>query len=140
MKLSENIKKRLLDEIQTVRTLMVEEENPRNKMFFYSGLYAEISRLYNVEYNPHLNLIHLIINVSYSSINNRLNAIVAGDTTVVLPKNFFDELDKLLEKLQRNIEKDEDTYSTLEKIANLTYLTTGNGYYLSQKGVKVYSP
>ena len=43
-------------------------------------------------------------------------------------------------KLEKNIEKDEDTYLVLEKISNLTYLTTGNGYYLTQRGINVYSP
>lgn len=31
---------------------------------------------------------------------------------------------------------DENTYDVLEKIVNLSYLTTGNGFFLSQKGVE----
>ena len=66
--------------------------------------------------------------------------IASGDMTVDLPSNFFDELDKLLGELMEHLKNDVYTYPILEKISNLAYLTTGNGYFLSKKGINVYSP
>jgi hypothetical protein len=62
MNLSENIKKALINEIQIVREKMKGEENPSKKMFFYSGIYSEISRLFNREWNPQLQFMHMILN------------------------------------------------------------------------------
>jgi CRISPR/Cas system CSM-associated protein Csm4 (group 5 of RAMP superfamily) len=140
MKSSKNNKKVLLKEIQIVRKKMKEEKDLRKKIFYYSAIYNEISRLYNREYTPHLQFMHLVLNVSYNAMMSRLNMIAGGDTTIPFPDNFFDELDKLLEKMQENIKNEKDTYLVLEKISNLTYLLSGNGYYLSQKGVEVFSP
>lgn len=140
MKLSKPYKEMLLKEIDIVRERMKKETDPRRKIFFYSAIYTELLRLYNLDYHPHLQFIHFVLNVSYNALNARLGMIASGDPTVQLPDNFFEELDKLLWKLQDNIKNDEDTYLVLEKIANLTYLLSGNGYYLSQKGVKVFSP
>lgn len=139
MKISKTHKEILLKEIQIVREKISQEKELRKKVFYYSAIYSEIARLYNHEYNPHLQFMHFVLNVSYNAMRDRLNMIVAGDTTVPFPDNFFDELDKLLEKMQENIRNDEETYSVLEKISNLTYLLSGNGYYLSQKGIKVFS-
>ena len=57
-----------------------------------------------------------------------------------LPDDLFDSLDRLLAQMQEKIAKGEGTYSILEKLGTLSYLTSGNGYYLSQKGVEVFSP
>ena len=69
----------------------------------------------------------------------RLSAIAGGDTSVPFPEDFFENLYRLLGLLQDKIVKGEETHTVLEKIANLTYLLSGNGYYLTQKGVKVFS-
>jgi len=140
MKLSKTHKEILLNEIEIVRDRMKKETVARRKIFFYSAIYSKLSRLFNLEYHPHLQFMHFVLNVSYNAMNQRLGLIASGDPTVKLPDNFFEELDKLLAKLQDDIKKDEDTYLVLEKIANLSYLLSGNGYYLSQKGVKVFSP
>jgi len=139
VKLSKGLKETLLNEIEIVREKMNQEKDPRKKTFYYSALYAIVERLYNLEYNPHLIFMHMIFNISYSTMNARINAIASGDVIVPLPNDFFDNLDKLLERIFLNIKNDEDTYLALEKISNLVYLLSGNGYYLSQKGVKVFS-
>lgn len=140
MKLPKTFKKILVEEIQLVREKIKQEKDPRKKAYYYSGIYSHITRLYNLEWHPHLQFMYLVLNVSYNSMMSRLSSLASGDPSIPLPDNLFDELDKLLEKMQENIKNDEDTYFVLEKIANLTYLLSGNGYYLSQKGVKVFSP
>lgn len=140
MKISKKTKEVLIEEIQFVREKMAQEKNARKKMFYYSAIYSQILRLLNLEYDPHLQFMHLIFNVTYNAVNSRINLIATGDITVDLPSNFFDELDKLLGELVELLKNDVNTYPILEKISNLAYLTTGNGYYLSKKGINVYSP
>jgi len=139
MKLSVPIKEKLLNEIKIVREKMKQESDPRNKAFYYSAIFNEIARLFNDQYDPHLQFMHLVLNVSYNSIVSRLGLLAGGDITVPFPDNFFDELDKLLAKMEEDIENDKDTYQTLERITNLAYLLSGNGYYLLQKGVTIFS-
>ena len=140
MKLSEKHKEILINEIDAVREKMAQEKDPRRKVFFFSAIHAMIDRLYNLEYNPELIMMHMIFLVSYNTINTRINLMARGDLTVQLPDNFFDSLDRLLAQMQEKIAKGEGTYSILEKLATLSYLTSGNGYYLSQKGIEVFSP
>ena len=57
------------------------------------------------------------------------------DTLIDLPDDLFDKLCDSLEELAEKIEKDEDTYSVLQKLSVFAYVTTGNGYYLYRKGI-----
>jgi len=140
MEISKSHKERLLGEIRFIRDKMKGEKDLRTKAFYYTGIFEELMRLNNMEYHPQLVLMHLILSTTYNTIFARISAVMAGDTTIPMPTDFFDNLDIQLAKLENNIENDEDTYTVLEKIVSLTYLLTGNGFYLSQKGVKVYYP
>jgi hypothetical protein len=54
--------------------------------------------------------------------------------TTLQPK-LFDGLQDALSLLADSIESGERTYSILERIANLAYSTSGNGYYMFLKGM-----
>ena len=140
MELSKANKELLINEIQVIREKMQQGKDVREKAFFYSAVYGVLERIYNIEYNPQLQFMHVVTNVSHNQIVMRMNQISSGDTAVPFPDNFFEDLDKLLGKMEDKIARNEDTYTILEKISNLAYLLVGNGYYLSQKGVKVFSP
>lgn len=67
---------------------------------------------------------------------NRLKAIQhGGDNTVSLSDNQFEKLTSLTKELAKKIKKNEDVTDTLKKFTILTHSTTGNGYYLTQKGL-----
>ena len=40
----------------------------------------------------------------------------------------------MVDEIASRVEKEETTYPLLEKMMTLSYSTTGNGYYLFQKG------
>jgi len=67
--------------------------------------------------------------------NANLASIKQGQGVNTFPKDVFDKLENALEELVVKIEKGEKTYPVLEKISNLAYSTTGNGYYLYLKGM-----
>ena len=67
---------------------------------------------------------------------NRSDVIILGkDTVIDFPEGFFEKLGDCLEELAKSIESDQDTYAVLQKISSLAYISTGNGYYLYQKGI-----
>jgi hypothetical protein len=139
MRLSPENKNLLLNEIDIVRKKMKQENDPRRKMFYYSGLFNIMERIYNIEYNPHLVIMQIVFNVSFTALNTRIMLRLSGDVTVQVPEDLFDSLDKLLEQIYEKIDTEEDTYSVLEKLACLAYSLSGNGYYQIEKGVKVFS-
>ncbi len=72
---------------------------------------------------------------AHGAILARANALKAGDFAVTIEENFFEKLAFQVEEIANLIEKGEDIYLPLEKIALMTYATTGNGFYLLQRGV-----
>lgn len=126
-----------MEEFQRVNKNMLQEENPRIKLFWYSAAYSILPRIYNFEYDPQLQFIHLMLMSLYQAVIQRLQAPISGDSTVKLPENYFDRLAQIVGELATSIENDVDTYPLLQKISNLAYLTTGNGYYMTLKGVNV---
>ena len=136
MDIPENLRKELVEEINFVILKIKEEVDLRKRLYFFSGVYSLVNRIFNLSFDPQLVFIHLVLNASYTTINNRINAIVMGkDTLIEIPDNLFDKLYDVLEELTQKIRDDEDTYLVLQKFASLAYVTTGNGYYLYQKGI-----
>lgn len=134
--ISEPYKTILADELALIRKKMNSELDPMKKVYYYSAAYAMVQRIFNLEpdSNHQLVLIHIVLSMSYNQIKERLNQIVLGNQLVTLPEDFFDKISLYLQQLEEKIRNNEDTYTILEKIAVLTYIADGNGYYLSQKG------
>jgi hypothetical protein len=134
--ISPESRKEFVNELRHVSQKILEEEDVRKKIFYYSAAYGIARRLINSQYDPQINFLELILEVSYNTIRARIETILQQqDLTVPIIEGFFDKLAENVNELALKIEKDEDTYKTLEKIAVLTHITTGNGYYLYTKGL-----
>ena len=129
----------LADEINFCRTKINDEGDLRKKAFYYSSAYGMSRRIFNLEFDPQLQFIDFILNSSYQAISVRIASIMSGDNTIPITDEFFNGLTNCLELLEERIRKNEDTYDVLEKIVNLISTIDGNGYYLMQKGVPVYT-
>lgn len=125
----------LVEEFRYVTNRMREAKLAEQKLYQFSATFGAVSRIFNLQYDPQLIFMHLILNNAHSNFNARIQAIKGGDPVVELSDEYFDALTNCVEALASQIEKDEDTYKTLERIALLTFLTTGNGFYLFQKGI-----
>ncbi len=136
--ISPNSRKIISDELRYVVQKMRDEEDPLLKLFYYSGAYGIFPRVFNLEYHPLLVHIHMILQISHNTINNKINEIIKGIEQVIkIPPNFFEKLEDAVEELAEKMEKYQDVSPTLQKITNITYVMIGNGYYLLQKGVKI---
>ena len=128
-------RKVLVNEFRYATKMMREVKFAEQKLFNFSATYGAVSRIFNLQYDPQLVFMHLILNNAHGNFNARIQAIKGGDAVIDLSDQYFDTLADCVDTLASQIEKDEDTYKTLEKIALLTFSTTGNGFYLFQKGI-----
>ena len=139
MNISENYRNILADEVATVRTKIEGENDPRKKVYYYSALFGMARRIYNLEFDPHVQFMDFVLNTTYNTMLVRLSAIVSGDSTIPISSDFFVRLNNCLAQLEERIRANENAYNALEKIVNLTSTLDGNGYYLVQKGFPVYT-
>ena len=136
MNLSADMKKRLLDEIAQVAGRMKGYESPVQKLYFFSGVYGMARHIANLEYHPELIFMEQVMQLAYGMINARLTAMAARqEAGVTMPPGLFSSLEKTLEELAEAIEQGTEVCPALQKMVNLAYSTTGNGYYLYLKGV-----
>ncbi|MHB8109745.1 MAG: hypothetical protein ACYDHW_06905 [Syntrophorhabdaceae bacterium] len=135
MKLPREHKKTILDEFEFAIKKMKENSSPEEILFYFSSTYGVISRIFNMKFDSQLVFIHLLFNSLYNNTKARLQAIKSGDNAVKLPAEYFDSLISLTEELYTKLKNDEDIYETLEKVVLLIFITTGNGYYLYERGI-----
>lgn len=135
MNLSPDMQKRFTDEIHFVIKNMKTADTPTGKLYFFSAGYGMAQRIINFEYEPELSFIHQVLVLVYNMVNTRQAAIATGQGDISIPDNLFNRLEEALEEMADRIEQGLETYPTLQKMVNLAYSTTGNGYYLYLKGM-----
>jgi len=136
MNLSMDMQKLFTDEVGFVIERMKEAKDPATKLYFFSAAYGVANRIMNIEFDPELAFMHNVLNAAYGTINGRVIALSSGqETGVGIPVKLFARLEEALEEMINKIQQGEETYPVLEKISNLAYSTTGNGYYLYLKGL-----
>jgi len=135
--LSAPMQKRLVDEVNFVIERMRGTDSPSEKLYFFSAVYAVVQRIMNFEYDPELTFIHQVVNTAYNMVNARVTASgpPGQEMPVQIPDRVFGGLEEALADMVALIQRGDHTYPALQKIANLAYSTTGNGYYLYRKGM-----
>lgn len=138
MKISGNYKKVIAKEFRRIVEKMEGTKDLSKKMVFFGDTYGVVSRGFNLEFEPALVFAHFVLNAVGSTINRKLLALKEGqDNVVQILEGLVDSLQKIIEKLAENIEtgNEDEFYKNLQKIANIAFRTTGNGYSLYQKGM-----
>ncbi len=138
MNISDEHRRIIVDEFRSIAARMRDTSDQYRKLYWFSAAYGVVTRVFNLEFDATLVFIHMVLNGAYNTINARAAAISQGtDRAINIPEGLFDSLNEVLEELAENIETDneQDIFRNLQRIANLTYVTTGNGYYLYQKGL-----
>ncbi len=135
MNLSPDMQRVFTDEVATAIKHMKSVNTLEEKLFFLSAVYGAAFRIMNIQFDSELAFIHNVVNAAYSMMQANLASIKQGQGVNTFPKDVFDKLENALEELVVKIEKGGKTYPVLEKISNLAYSTTGNGYYLYLKGM-----
>ena len=137
MNISKENRDRIVKEFQEVAKLIENKEDPFLKMYYFSATFGIVQRVFNFEYDSYLLLIYLVLQAAYERINGRLNTIASGmERAIEIPPIIFDKLPLLINALADEIDVNNETgiNNKLEEIAKISYLSTGNGYYLFTKG------
>jgi hypothetical protein len=135
MNISSNFRKIIVKEIDYVIDKMNKSETPEEKAYYFSGIHGMIQRIFNLEYDEDLVYTHIILRDTHNAFVSRLHAIKTGQQEIPIYTEHFDKLVILVKELGEKIQTNEDINDTLKKFIILSYTTTGNGYYLFQKGL-----
>ena len=119
---------------------MAETSDIATKLYFFSVFYGEPHRLLNLAWDAQVALIYLVAREVYREINQRVTQVAAGQDRVVgLHENIPTELTKAGNDLAKIFEAEKvddiQLLQILGKMSTLSYLSTGNGKYLSLKGM-----
>lgn len=137
MNLPAQYRNSLVRELKAAAELMNKTAEPADKLFYFSAAFGETGRILNYHWDKDLALVHIVLQTIYNTINGRVQTMLSGaDRTVRLPGEFFHALTIETESLADAVEaRNSDTILTiLSRLAELSYLSTGNGYYLFSKG------
>ena len=136
MNISPEMQKNFTSEIRFVIERMQATANATEKLYFFSAVYAQAQRIVNFEYDPELMFIFQVVQLVYGMLNARMSAMKIGqEAGISIPDGLFDSLEGALEELADAIDKGIESYSALQKMVNLAYSTTGNGYYIYLRGM-----
>ena len=129
MEIPEDLKSKLLSELDFVIQKVNEEPDETRKLYFLSAAHGAVERTMRFYLEPKLVLAHSILNVCYSMLLDRFNRIKGGDVAVQLPKDWAKQVFENLTELRKSIEENQSIYPALEKMILLAYSTTGPGHY-----------
>lgn len=132
MKLSKENKQKILNEIRFVIEQMEHHENPESKLYYFSGIYGVLPRIFNFDFNEDLVFLHFVLSSIYNNIKQRMRN---PDPIIKIPEELFDKLIETTKKLHDDIQNDKNLYDVLKKFTLLGYVMIGNGYYLYKKGL-----
>lgn len=128
-------KKELVAELREVARRMQEEKDPEKKIYYFSAGYGITSRTYRYSFSRDVLLADFVLNASYQSLVERVRMMKAGDHNVVLDNKIFDNIEQGLLMLADAFEKENPkTQEALEQILTASFVASGPGNYLREKG------
>jgi hypothetical protein len=132
---TEHYKNILVKELGFIVNKMDQASKAEEKLYFFSAVQGVLHRILNLEYSRGLLIAHYITNETLKLFQQRLTSYKAGDIAVSLSEYQFQSLTELTRELREAIMHGESIDEVLSKYIVLLYSTTGNGYYLMEKGV-----
>ncbi len=136
MDISDDYKHAIVEELGRVAPLLRDPNvEPLSKMYYFSAIHGIINRVINFDYDPGLTFLFNVLQLAHQAVTTRVNALAnRQEIGIQLPPNYFNLLGDTIADLAERIEANQSVYDVLERLSVLTYVTTGNGYYLYEKG------
>ena len=116
---------------------MAEATTVHEKLYYFSVFFGETTRVLNWHWDRDVALIWFVTQHVHQAIVTAIQAMRIPEQVVRLTPQYFDALTQATFALAAYIEhqgSDEELNQIMGRFAELTYITTGNGYYLYQKG------
>ena len=139
MRLPKPIHQRLATEYRFIADSIAATTDMSKKLYFFSAYYSEAARMMNQAWDAELALIHLVTQTAYRELISRVNQTRSGEDNIIgvnemLPAELTHVCSDLAGLFEDNAVDSGKLLRTLSRIAELSYLTTGNGNYLFLKG------
>ena len=138
MQLPKELHSRVAKEFRYAADRMRDTADPFRKVYYLSAFYAEAQRILNLHWDVDLMFIHQVILHTHQQISARLQSIASGtDKTIKLEAPYFGALTLAVDSLAKFVEdngNEQELFTILKRFAELAYASTGNGYYLMEKG------
>lgn len=137
--LPEPIRQRLAAEFRFAASRIAETSDIDTKLYYFSVFFGETSRQLNMHWDADVALLWSVSQSACNAIAAR-NAQATGAFPLGhFPHGFFQAIDEVSVELAGAFEGKEldlpRLYAALARTAELTFITTGNGAYLFQKGM-----
>lgn len=133
MKISQEYKDLIVGEFEEVDQSLQNNQDPNDFLYFFSASFGILNRVMNIQCDPTLVFMHQILQSLHQSMQARLQAAgINQSSTMAFPIVFLTKMREILQQLRAAFMKGSDTeiHSVLSRAANLTYASSGNGYYL----------
>jgi hypothetical protein len=133
MKITQEYKNLIVKEFEDVSRLLKDAKGPNDFLYLFSAAYGILNRIMNIECDPTIVFMHQVLQALHQALQARLQA--AGSNPMEpypFPIEFLPKMTEVLENLRLAIikESESEIYHELLRASNLSYASTGNGYYL----------
>jgi hypothetical protein len=129
MKLPQQLKDNLSNELDFVIKKMTEEPNLTKKLYFFSAVNGALERASRFYFDRELLVAHAIMSMSYNMINDRISHLRIGDDTVPFTETLMTQLIAGISELKQAVDDEKPLYPAVETVMEVTYMTTGPGFY-----------
>ncbi len=136
MNITENNKKLILDEFEYVLESIAITESMEEKLYLLSALHGVVNRVMNIEFDSDLIFLHHVLSATHAAFTGRYDAMKNKKAfPLQITKEIFDKLFLLIGKLYDCLKNNTEINEISKGLIVLAYTTTGNGFYLYQKGM-----
>ena len=132
---SEKYKDIIVKELEFVINKINQSPTIEEKLYYFSAVQGVLNRILNLEYTEQLLSAFYITNETLKMFHQRLVSFKAGDKSINLTDGQLLRLSQITVEFLETIRNDRNVEEVLKKYVVLLYSTTGNGYYLMEKGV-----
>jgi hypothetical protein len=133
-----DIQQRLAEEYGFVAKKMREESDPFRKVYFFSALFTEISRVLNWYWDRDLVLLHWVLQATHANLSTRVQPSSPGrnpELASVLIEPLAQLAEGLAAHMARGAKDDNRLYELIGRAAEIGYLSTQHGGYVMEKGL-----
>ena len=135
--LPEQVHQRLASEFKLAAEKVTEAPDLAGKLYFFSTFFGETGRQLNNHWDAHLALLPYIVQIACQLIPAQVTQL--PPPVALPPEDFLRALDEVSNELASAFATPDidmpRLYAAMGRVAELVYVTSGNGAYLRMKGM-----
>ena len=125
----------IIKELEFILNKMTQSNSIDDKVYYFSGVQGLLNRVLNLAYTDDLLFAYSVTNAAHQMFQQRIMSLKQGETVVKVTEQQIARLIDITKDFLEAIIGDGDLDAVLKQYAILSYSTTGNGYYLMEKGI-----